>query len=340
MLLVGCVVGWAGNQVFGSTSSEGVPASNAPATATVQQGEVGSTLNVAVRAQWEEEQVILGLAEGIVTSVDIVPGATVSTGSRLFSVDLRPTVVGRGSIPSHRSLARGDEGPAVEQLQNFLAELGHLRATPDGSFGSTTEAAVRAWQRDLGIAVDGTVLPSDIVWVPELPAQVRLAPGVALGVRASAGEPAVIVLADEPSFAAVISSAQAVLALPGTSVVITGTAGSQVDGVVVEHRSSAEEPNSVDAIIEIDPTQCGAVCEDVAIDAVSYLNGLVSTVPAKRGLTVPTAAIRTDVDGSSFVRRVDGSRVEVTVVQSARGVSLVEGLDEGARIQIPGTADS
>ena len=60
-------------------------------------------------------------------------------------------------------LKRGSSGTAVRQLQEALKEAGHDPGPVDGEFGAATEAAVRAFQQDKGIAVDGVV--GDITWL-------------------------------------------------------------------------------------------------------------------------------------------------------------------------------
>ena len=60
-------------------------------------------------------------------------------------------------------LRRGSSGTAVRQLQEALAEAGHDPGPVDGEFGPATEAAVRAFQQEKGIAVDGVV--GDITWL-------------------------------------------------------------------------------------------------------------------------------------------------------------------------------
>ena len=51
----------------------------------------------------------------------------------------------------------GSRGDEVTQIQTRLAELGYDPGTADGIFGSRTQAAVRAFQQDYGLAVDGIV---------------------------------------------------------------------------------------------------------------------------------------------------------------------------------------
>ncbi|WP_369929280.1 XVIPCD domain-containing protein [Xanthomonas sp. NCPPB 2632] len=57
----------------------------------------------------------------------------------------------------HAALRQGTHGSDVEQLQTKLAALGYLNntVTPDGKFGSTTKAAVEAFQQDRKLDVDG-----------------------------------------------------------------------------------------------------------------------------------------------------------------------------------------
>ncbi len=53
------------------------------------------------------------------------------------------------------TLKQGDEGAAVRALQSRLKSLGYLSGTVDGSYGSATADAVRAFQRANNLSVDG-----------------------------------------------------------------------------------------------------------------------------------------------------------------------------------------
>ena len=53
------------------------------------------------------------------------------------------------------SLRKGATGTAVKTLQTNLKKLGFYTAYVDGSFGSTTESAVKAFQRKYGLTADG-----------------------------------------------------------------------------------------------------------------------------------------------------------------------------------------
>ena len=53
------------------------------------------------------------------------------------------------------SLRKGATGTAVKTLQTNLKKLGFYTAYADGSFGSTTESAVKAFQKKYGLTADG-----------------------------------------------------------------------------------------------------------------------------------------------------------------------------------------
>jgi len=60
---------------------------------------------------------------------------------------------------SDPTLRRGDERIAVRGLQRRLVAAGSDELEIDGEFGPATEAAVKAFQEDAGIDVDGIVGP-------------------------------------------------------------------------------------------------------------------------------------------------------------------------------------
>ena len=59
-------------------------------------------------------------------------------------------------------LKKGSKGGAVKSLQILLIGYGHScgSAGIDGSFGSGTDKAVRAYQKANGLSVDGCVGPA------------------------------------------------------------------------------------------------------------------------------------------------------------------------------------
>lgn len=89
--------------------------------------------------------------------------------------ELRKAHEGR---PIMRTLRKGDSGDDVRQLQAMLNGIGYNCGTADGIYGSKTVDAVKRFQRDFGLNVDGVAGPetqkrlSEVAaepTVPELP---------------------------------------------------------------------------------------------------------------------------------------------------------------------------
>lgn len=73
----------------------------------------------------------------------------------LFSAFLLPITA---DSFSGQTLRRGSTGADVSELQGRLHDIGYYKGAIDGQFGPQTEAAVRAFQRNYGLAqVDGIV---------------------------------------------------------------------------------------------------------------------------------------------------------------------------------------
>ncbi len=89
-------------------------------------------------------------------SVEKAPDEISATGGhRLLSP--RPA----GPSSRRATIRRGDKNDAVRECQGILARLGYDlgRCGIDGDFGKCTEAAVRKYQKDRGLTVDGIVGP-------------------------------------------------------------------------------------------------------------------------------------------------------------------------------------
>ena len=67
------------------------------------------------------------------------------------------TYTPQASGVSYPTIRRGDRGQYVLYLQWMLTVYGYAPGSPDGIFGANTEAAVRRFQRDNSLGVDGIV---------------------------------------------------------------------------------------------------------------------------------------------------------------------------------------
>lgn len=66
------------------------------------------------------------------------------------------TITGDAAL-GDRQLAKGSRGDEVKQLQQKLNQLGYSVGSIDGVFGNKTETAVKKFQKDRGLKVDGIV---------------------------------------------------------------------------------------------------------------------------------------------------------------------------------------
>jgi hypothetical protein len=70
---------------------------------------------------------------------------------------VRQKLIEKGIAPDDDSLRVGSTGAKVKQLQQLLKDKGFNPGPIDGSFGSGTEAAVKAFQKSQGLGADGIV---------------------------------------------------------------------------------------------------------------------------------------------------------------------------------------
>lgn len=63
------------------------------------------------------------------------------------------------AVAAFASFERGDDGQEVIAIQKRLVELSYTITNIDGDFGPETEAAVRSFQTDRGLEVDGVIGP-------------------------------------------------------------------------------------------------------------------------------------------------------------------------------------
>lgn len=334
ILLVGGAIGWAGATVL--TPPRDLSDPTAFTFVAVEQGEVGSSISLNTVAEWTLTPVGSNQASGTVTGVSIEPGQEVSAGTTLYTVNLRPVVIAQGDVPAFQALSQGMSGTDVEQLQNLLANGGFYKGTVSGSFGYSTTVAVKAWQKSLGVSADGVVQLGDLVFVPTLPTRIALdAKVVKRGAALSGGEPVVTGLPAEPSFSVPVSETQAALIPSGTVVEITGPEGEQWVAVAADQEADEFSTITVHLTGLDGASICGDACASVPVTEATYFSSRVVTVATVSGLRLPSAALLSTADGSTVVIDDEGTQHEVTVITSARGMSIIEGVAKGTKVRVP-----
>lgn len=328
------IVGWALATVF-STPQE-VLTERPFTTAEVVIGKVGSSITLNTVAEWTPELVGSNQAAGTVTSVDIEPGEEVQAGTVLYSVNLNPVVIAQGDVPAFRQMSTGITGKDVAQLQKLLQGLGFYGGPIDSSFSSEVASAVRNWQDSLGREQTGSVEVGDIVNVPTLPTRVTFDESVLDRGKALAGsEPILSGLPVSPGFVIPITEAQASLVPPGTRVRVAGPAGEQWIGITGEQITGEEGGILVPLKGEGDAPVCADKCASLPVSEATRLRSEVVTVEEVEGLSVPSAALRSSSNGSTVVIDEAGKEHKVDVVSSARGLSILEGVEVGLRVRVP-----
>ncbi len=334
VLVAGTGIGWAASTVL--SPPEDVLDSTAFTFVEVVNGEVGSSINLNTVAEWTPVPVGSNRASGVVTSVNISAGQEVGAGTVLYTVNLRPVVVAQGDVPAFQSLSSGAAGADVAQLQTMLATLGFYRYEVDGQFDSVTRQAVQAWQKSLGLDADGVVQAGDIVYVPTLPTRVALdTEKVQRGASLGGGEAVVRGLPAAPSFTIPVTDTQASLMPTGTRVEITGPEGDVWEGFVVDQVADEQSGITVMLAGTDGASICGGGCGTVPVTGEAFLRSRIVTVESVTGLTVPSAALLSKADGSIAVIDEDGVESPVTVVTSARGMSVIEGVAAGLMVRVP-----
>lgn len=106
--------------------------------------------------KWLSRSLLLCLATASLTSISWMSHRTIAPASEIAQAPTRPT------------LREGSTGSAVSEVQAILTLLGYFDSPVSGRYEATTQAAVEAFQRDIGLDSDGIVGPA--TWEKLLPA--------------------------------------------------------------------------------------------------------------------------------------------------------------------------
>jgi len=166
--------------LLGRPTPREVAADPEPVYVTVRESASDRNQPAVVTATLTASPVVRSAgAGGLVTAVSVRPGDELGDGSAVYSADGVPVHAYVSPTPLFRSLSLGDHGEDVVALQEFLAKHTEREVPPDGRFGPETAAAVRDWQRGMGLRPTGVAEAS---WFVRLDA-----PGIVDTVALTAG---------------------------------------------------------------------------------------------------------------------------------------------------------
>ncbi len=164
LLLTGCVVppddiDTSGDYVVGNGN---LPFQNvAPVTQKITEASTHTPAPVQPQPSedlwnWSRPQETAPQATGNTGSSIIPPnqGALVGTIT-VPTINVEPSTTDSAQSATSSTLKHGSTGSEVRKMQQRLKELGYLKGSVDGDFGDATETAVKAFQQQHGLTVDG-----------------------------------------------------------------------------------------------------------------------------------------------------------------------------------------
>ncbi|MFI9149251.1 peptidoglycan-binding protein [Streptomyces sp. NPDC053367] len=213
----------------GSRSGAAAPPDDTPAaTARVVRRTLTDATTLTGRLDYGATTPVVSRTTGTVTWLPPA-GSLVGRGDALLRADDRPVLLLYGTLPMYRALAEDAKGPDVLQFERNLAALGYTGFAVDEEFTDNTAAAVKRWQRDLGLPRTGTVALDRVIYAP---GRLRVAQQ---SVRLGAGANAQVLTCTGTTkqVTADVQSGEAGWAVRGTEVRIGLAGGKSVEGKVV-----------------------------------------------------------------------------------------------------------
>jgi peptidoglycan hydrolase-like protein with peptidoglycan-binding domain len=136
----------------GHTAPE--PTAAPPATTPVTRTTLTETQTFAGTLGYGEAITLNARMPGTLTQLPPI-GRVLKRGDAAFWVDNEPMIIMYGTLPAYRTLAVGDSGADVKQLEQNLRALGYIGFQVDQKFTADTAAAVKRWQKKVGLPETG-----------------------------------------------------------------------------------------------------------------------------------------------------------------------------------------
>lgn len=329
----------AGYAVWSEDEPTVVAAPQETATVPVTLGSMLAETTMPGTLQYAMTRPVVSGPGGTVTELPAV-GTTITAGGLLYRVDTRPVVLLPGALPAWRDFAAGmSDGDDVRQLESALRTLGFFGAEPDARFTWATTAAVKKWQKALGVEQTGTLEKAMILFsdqdlrVDKLEARV--------GDQVSGGAPLYQASGLQQVVDLNLTATNRELAVPGTAVVVALPTGGDVDGTIESVGAPTEKPaeDGEEPTIVI-PVRI-ALADQGAVSGLTLAKVTVrfASVLREDVLTVPVDAL-VPVDDTTFAVEVppaspEGTPTRLPVTVGAfssgnvevSGDGVVEGLD-------------
>ncbi|WOX21244.1 peptidoglycan-binding domain-containing protein [Streptomyces solicathayae] len=347
ILLASCVavaaVATAGAVVLAGRGGQEAPPGRgeAPATAPVTRGDLTASETLDGTLQYGDEVFLPNRLNGTVTWV-AAPGTQVARGGVLYRLDEKPVVLLYGDVPAYRAFKEDmSDGGDVKELERNLAALGYSGFTVDEEFTENTAAAIKRWQKDLGLKKTGELELGRVLFAPQA---VRAGqPDKKPGVEAQSGSPVLATTSAERSVTVKATMAQQQLLpqggkvsvlLPGRDAPVPGkvtsvgtVVGGDGDGGDDDKDDGGDPKNDGDRTVTVRI----ALLDQKAAGALTYAPVRVRAESERRRgvLSVPVAAL--------LALREGGHGVQVVGADGAtRILPVTTGLFSGGRVEVSG----
>jgi peptidoglycan hydrolase-like protein with peptidoglycan-binding domain len=306
----------------------------ASATADVKKVDLAERESVSGDLGYGVEKTLTGKRQGTVTKLP-AQGAVLDRGAVVYEVDARPVVLFFGELPLYRDVGLGvTDGPDVRLVEENLRDLGYSGfGAPNDKFTAGTEAAIKKWQKKLGVDQTGVIAMGDVLVTTGL---LRVATVTAqLGGEGTG--PVLDYTGTLRSVTASLSVGQKEIAKPGAKVTLTADGkrlAGTVASVVPAPPDNSQDPTGGSS----DPTFTATITIDdlTAIgDADAGPVDVEITSGARAGvLAVPVGALLALAEGGYGVELTSGKLIAVETGLFADGLVEVsgEGLSDGMKV--------
>lgn len=318
--------------------------------ATVVRHTLTSQLAVSGTLGYSGSYVVINDAEGHWTSLPAV-GQVISQGQTIYSIDGAPVVLLYGTTPAYRDFRLGmSDGRDVIELEEDLLALGYANSSnlvASGHFDSFDVAAIKRWQKAMGLSQTGVIGLGQVVF---LPGSIRITsvqpvlgspaqPGQAVAAATSTARHVVVQLnADQQ--ASVKAGDAVTITLPNNQT----TAGTVTFiGTVATTPSGSGNGAGSTPTVEVDITPTDAAATGT-LDA-APVEVYITTASVDNALAVPVTALLAIAGGGYDVEVVDASGhhhlvpVTLGLFDDADGLVQVtgSGIAAGEEVVVAGT---
>ncbi|MFJ4783785.1 peptidoglycan-binding protein [Streptomyces sp. NPDC088794] len=309
------------------------------ATARVTRADLADTQEMTGTLGFGTEQPFTGTKPGTVTWLP-AGGATITRGKTLYKVDDRPVPVFYGATPLFRTLGTpGQAGNDVTVVAENLRALGYDidripgsggAAVDDGAdhgrFTSMLAAALKRWQKQVGLKPTGRLDAGDVA---VLPGEVRVG-ALSAQLGADAKTALMTLSSTAKSVTVPVAATEIGLVRKGARVTVVLPAGKETRGrvdrvsrIAVSGDQSTGAQDGTPAKLDV-RVQLGDSDDVRGLDAAT-VRVRFTTRTRKGVLTVPVGALLALSEGGYALQRPDGTLIPVRTGMFARGLVEIRG---------------